>query len=275
MNHPLLRTVALTGLLLILGGMPASSILAQSDPPAEAQAPTSTAAVAPLEPLLTPAINPQTGALPTLEQLFFYSPYINGVLVGLSAIALTMFLWFLLSINGRAMAPADLVEQATKLVVAGKYEAAADLCRNHRRVFIASIIQRCAENADKDPAVLMDMIDAEGRRRADILWNRISYLADISNVAPMIGLLGTVTGMIKSFFGLSGGGGTVNAVVLSAGIGEAMSTTMFGLSVSIMALLFYSLTKGRATKALAEAEGAVHAIADHIKRVDRPAVTEH
>lgn len=211
-------------------------------------------------------IDPRTGQLPAFLELFMFSPIINGLIAALSVIALMLFLYFLLTINNRAMVPPDLVDELTKLVVRGKTEAASDLCRAHRRVFIASIVQRCVENAGKGHSVILDMIDAEGRRRADVVWNRISYLADVSNVAPMLGLLGTVVGMIVAFFGLERESGTINATVLSRGVGQAMSTTMFGLIVAIAALVFYSIIKARATRVLADAEQAVHAIADHIKR---------
>lgn len=222
----------------------------------------------PAAPTIIPGgtINPDTGALPTLQQLFFYSPVINGILAGLSVLALLMFLFHMATINNRAMVPSDLVDELTKLVVARRFEQAADLCRRNRRVFIASIVQRCVENPQKQHSVVIDMIDAEGRRRADVIWNRISYLADVSNVAPMLGLLGTVLGMIRAFFLLETEPGTVNARVLSSGVGQAMATTMFGLVVGIGALVLYSIVKGRATRTLADAEASVHAIADHVKR---------
>jgi len=212
------------------------------------------------------AIDPITGALSSWGTLFAFSPIINSIIAGLSVIALLLFIYFLLSINSRAMVPPDLVDELTKLVVAGKYEAATDLCRSRRGVFIASIVQRCAENAGQDHSVILDMLDAEGRRRADVVWNRISYLADVSNVAPMLGLLGTIMGMIKAFFLLEGHTASANATSLASGVGEAMGTTMFGLIVAITALVFYSLVKSRTTRVLAEAEQAVHSIADHIKR---------
>lgn len=211
-------------------------------------------------------INPVTGELPKFAELFGYSPVINGVIAALSILALLLFVYFMLSIRTSSLAPAALVDDLTKLVVAGKYEEAASVCRNHHSVFIASIVQRCVENAGKQHSVIMDMLDSEGRRRADILWNRISYLADVSNVAPMLGLLGTVVGMIRAFFLLPSETMSVNSRALSAAIGQAMGTTMFGLIVAIAALVFYSLVKARTTRALADAEQIVHSIADHIKR---------
>ena len=210
-----------------------------------------------------------TGTLPTLEQLFLFSPVINGMIAALSVISLALFFWYLLTINRQTMVPSELVDEVQKLVVRGKHEAAADLCRANRRIFVASIIQRCLDNAGKGHSVILDMIDAEGSRRADIIWNRISYLSDVSNVAPMLGLLGTVLGMMKAFFLLQGQTASVNAMGLSRGVGQAMSTTMFGLAVGIIALIFYSIIKARATLALAEAENTVHTITDHIKRNDQ------
>ena len=247
-----LKKFGLTAMFLVL----AAGTFAYAQSPAT---PATTAQVA-------DSINPLTGALPSLKELFMFSPYINGVIAALSIVAVLMFVVHMLSINPRTMAPAEFVDEVTKLVLRKKYEAAADLCRANRQIFSASIIQRCCENAGKGQSVIMEMIDTEGKRRADMMWNKISYLADISNVAPMLGLLGTVLGMIKAFFGLEQQTGSINAMILSQGVGQAMATTMFGLIVGIAATFFYSIVKGRATKSLAEAEQVVHSLADHMKR---------
>ncbi|QQE12935.1 MotA/TolQ/ExbB proton channel family protein [Planctomycetota bacterium] len=211
-------------------------------------------------------IDAATGALPTLKEMFMFSPYINGAIAVLSVIAVLLFVVYMLGISTRTMVPGDFVDEVMKLVLRKKYDAAADLCRANRGMFVASVVQRCCENAGKGQSVIMDMIDSEGKRRADMLWNRISYLSDIANVAPMLGLLGTVVGMITAFFGLEQQTGSINAKILSTGVGQAMATTMFGLVVGIAATIFYSIIKGRATRTLAEAEQVVHSIADHIKR---------
>ena len=201
-----------------------------------------------------------------MKDLFMLSPVINGIIAGLSVLGLIFFLYFMMSINRRTFAPPAFVDEVVKLVVRGDYERAGDVCRRARGVFAAGIVLRCVENHKQNHSVMLDMIDTEGRREADIVWNRVSYLADISNIAPMLGLVGTVLGMIKAFYGLEHESGGIDAMVLSRGVGEAMATTLFGLSVGILTLVFYSLTKARATRTLAEAEQAVHMIADHIKR---------
>ena len=224
------------------------------------------AAPAPQTPRAGLGIDVLTGQMPSFSELFFVSPIINPIIAVLSVISLLLFLYFFMTISSASMAPTMFVDEVSKLAIARKFDELTSLCRANQRVFIATVVQRCAENAGKEHSVIMDMIDSEGRRRADLMWNRISYLADVSNVAPMLGLLGTVIGMIQAFFGLTEGSASINSGVLSEGVAAAMSTTMFGLIVAIISLVFYSVVKARATKSLAAAEQVVHSIADHIKR---------
>jgi len=206
--------------------------------------------------------------LARFRDLFMFSPVINGIIGGLSVLGLLFFLFFMASINRRTFAPPGFVDEVVKLIIRGDFERAADACRRSRGVFAAPIVQRCIENQSQGHSSMLGLIDTEGRRQADIIWNRVSYLADISNIAPMLGLVGTVLGMIKAFYGLEHESGGIDAVVLSRGVGEAMSTTLFGLSVGIFTLVLYSLVKARATRTLADAEQAVHMIVDHLKQDD-------
>lgn len=246
---------------------------AQEQTPVRPGAPVEEAAVAVQQQVLDLVADEQPPKLSEqpiarFKDLFLFSPIINGLIVALSALGLVFFLYFMASINRRTFAPPGFVDEVVKLIVRGDLERAADACRRARGVFAAPIVQRCIENESQAHSVMLGLIDTEGRRQADIIWNRVSYLADISNVAPMLGLLGTVLGMIKAFYGLEHESGGMDAVVLSRGVGEAMSTTLFGLAVGIFTLVLYSLVKSRATRTLADAEQAVHMIADHLKRED-------
>ncbi len=220
----------------------------------------------------------EAGRLPTFQELFLFDPYINGTILALSALATILFVYFLLSINSRSFVPGSFVDEVTRLVIRRRFEQAADVCRSHRRVFAAGVIQRVLESeargVKRDHGSTLEMIETEGRRRADLIWNRISYLADISNVAPMLGLLGTVIGLLYVFFGLETQSGNFASKVLSQGVGRAMSTTMFGLGVGIVSLVYYSIIKSRTTRALAEAEAAVHSIADHLQQPAEGATVE-
>lgn len=204
--------------------------------------------------------------VPTVWALFMTSKYINGAILALSVIALLLFLFLLLTLTSGSFNPPRFVDDVTKLILNRNFEQATHLCQQRSHIFSSSIIQRLIENRDKELGVLMEILSAEGRRRSEVIWNRVGYLAEISNIAPMLGLLGTVVGMIKVFFTLTERIAGPNVGALSAGIAEAMSTTMFGLIVAIAAGVFYTIIRSRATAALTEAEQVCHTIADHTHR---------
>lgn len=204
--------------------------------------------------------------VPTVAALFMTSPYINGALLALSVIAMLLFLFMLLSLTSASFNPPRFVDNVTKLILNRQFDQAVHLCQSNSGVFSSSIIQRVIENRDKEHGELMEILSAEGRRRGETIWNRVSYLSEISNIAPMLGLLGTVVGMIKVFFTLTERIAGPNVDKLSAGIAEAMGTTMFGLIVAIAAGVFYTLARSRAVRVLAEAEQVCHTIVDHTHR---------
>lgn len=208
------------------------------------------------------------GNLPTFYELWDTSPGINTSIFALSFVSLALFTYFVMTISPAVLCPTAFVDDVTKLVISGQYDQAAILCRNNRHILIASVVQRCVENPTKDHSLLVSMIDAEGRRRADILWNRISYMLDVSNIAPMLGLLGTVVGMIETFYLLPHQAGNISSGLIAKGIGGAMATTMFGLLVAIPTIVLYGFVRSRLTQSLAEAEQVAHSIADHLKRGD-------
>ena len=88
----------------------------------------------------------------------------------------------------------------------------------------------------------------------DDLWQKLSYLADIAAIAPMVGLLGTVLGMIQAFNVIAFQTGAVKPVLLASGISKAMVTTATGLIVAIPAMIFYSFFRGRLQNVTARLE---------------------
>ncbi len=260
------------------GDPAAKPALVPTPAPAPAPAPAPTPAptavpVRPADPAASPV--PEGATLPSLQFLFNTSPIINGVIIALSVVTLLLFVYFLLTINIRAMLPPLFLDEVTKLAIARRYDEAADFCRSQQSLFAASILQRAFENVDKDPSHLLTVIEAEGKRRADLVWTRVSYLMEMSSLAPMLGLLGTVLGMLEAFFGLnaSPAGGGVGSKVLASSIGGAMTATFLGLTVAVLATVFHSIIKSRAVATLAEVELIVHSIADHVHRPDRPSGT--
>ena len=90
-----------------------------------------------------------------------------------------------------------------------------------------------------------------------MLTSRVTYLADIGAIAPLIGLLGTVFGMIEAFIEISAGEVQgVRQMGLAEGVSKALIATAGGLAISIPALIFYSIFRGRVQKYISELEAA-------------------
>lgn len=91
----------------------------------------------------------------------------------------------------------------------------------------------------------MDEVLLEESSRVE---KRIGFLAMFANVATLMGLLGTITGLIQSFAGIGNANAAEKAMILSKGISLAMNTTAYGLIVAVPALIMYSVLQNRATR---------------------------
>lgn len=91
-------------------------------------------------------------------------------------------------------------------------------------------------------------VENVGKMEISKMESGVSMLATISNLAPSIGFLGTVTGMIKAFFDMANAGNNIDIQLLSGGIYEAMVTTVGGLIVGLIASFLYSIIVGRINK---------------------------
>lgn len=147
---------------------------------------------------------------------------------------------------------------------------------NRRGECVARITQKTLDFATKNSEAafteIREVAQAEGSRQSNILNQRITYLADIGTIAPMVGLLGTVIGMIKSFLEISAGNFEgVRQMELASGVSEALITTASGLVVGIIAMIFYSVFRGRVQRYVSELEAAsTHLLALLSSQFQRP-----
>lgn len=101
---------------------------------------------------------------------------------------------------------------------------------------------------------IKESIESAGKQEIYKLEKGLSVLATISGVAPLLGFLGTVTGMISAFMKIESLGGNASPTDLAGGIWEALLTTAFGLSVGIIAYLFYNYFVTKINKLVSEME---------------------
>jgi biopolymer transport protein ExbB len=178
----------------------------------------------------------------------------------LSVAAVVMILLFLLTIRRNAVVSDRFMNNAEAMIRKRDFLGLIGYCHRQNEC-MARIAQKSLEFMTKNSSAtfgdVREVAESEGSRQAGMLASRITYLADIGSVAPMVGLLGTVIGMIKSFMNISTGSFEgVRQMKLASGVSEALITTAAGLMVGIPALVFYSIFRGRVQKYIAELEAA-------------------
>ncbi|MBQ0006820.1 MAG: MotA/TolQ/ExbB proton channel family protein [Alistipes sp.] len=129
-------------------------------------------------------------------------------------------------------------------IAEGKIEDALTLCRKDDTT-IARLIEKGIERLGRPLPDIQASIENMGNVEVARLERGLPILATISGGAPMIGFLGTVTGMIRAFFNMSQAGSNVDITLLSGGIYEAMLTTVGGLFVGIIAYFGYNFLTSR------------------------------
>ncbi|MGE3165161.1 MAG: MotA/TolQ/ExbB proton channel family protein [Planctomycetota bacterium] len=157
--------------------------------------------------------------------------------------------WYLLRNGARA----DTLAQSTLSAVrAGDHGAARDLCQRARGV-TARTLASCLAHAPRGQRAMEDAIQEQLLHELPALQRSFGGISVLGATAPLLGLLGTVTGIIQTFGALRVPG-TPNAGLMAGGIAEALVTTAAGLVIAIPILLLNSALSGRSDRTLADAE---------------------
>lgn len=127
---------------------------------------------------------------------------------------------------------------------AGKIQSAKTLCAKYDSP-IARMVEKGIDHRNKSLQEVQTAMENAGNVEVARLEKGLSGLASIAGGAPMLGFLGTVTGMIRAFFNMANSGNNVDITLLSGGIYEAMITTVGGLIVGIVAYFGYNFLVGR------------------------------
>ncbi len=170
--------------------------------------------------------------------IFNVNPAIISTLLIFSVLLLTFSLerfWTFMAYGGFSE---DFWKRLKASVQAGRYHDARTLCEQSKnvfaRVFFVALNSVHLSRADNE-----DMVQIEKENRVELLRKRLGLFATLSFVSPLVGLLGTVTGIMQAFhdLGRSGSGG---ANIVAAGIAEALVSTAAGIIVAVPAALLYN-----------------------------------
>jgi biopolymer transport protein ExbB len=220
---------------------------------------TSAAPAAPaVAPAATPSFVPEIHTKSILETLLA-AGWVMGLLFALSVFFVMLVIVYLLTIRRGAIVSSGFMATADALLRKRDYLGLLAVSNRHGEA-IARVVQKMLDFITKNPGAdngqLREIAETEGTRVASSLNNRVTYLADIGMIAPLLGLLGTVLGIIRSFGALGADLGTARYVLLSKGISEALVNTCAGLAIGIPAMMFYAYFRGKAQKLISELESA-------------------
>lgn len=157
----------------------------------------------------------------------------------LSLVAVYIFVERMMTIKRAAKTPNQFIEKIKSLVLKGDVSGARLLC-SQTDTPVAKMIEKGITRIGSPLKNIEVSIENVGKIEIYKLEKNLPLMATISGAAPMIGFLGTVTGMIKAFISIAQEEGSVSPRLLSEGIYEAMITTAAGLFVGIVAYLMYN-----------------------------------
>jgi len=169
-----------------------------------------------------------------------------------SIVALAVFLERIWVLRRKRVIPEEFIRNVEDLIRKQKISEAIFLCQGDTssigKIFLAGL-----KNAGRGMWLVKEAIEERGGREAAILEKHVGILSTIANLTPLLGLLGTVSGMIKTFNVISVQG-VGNPGPLAGGIAEALITTASGLSVAIPTLVCHRVVKDKAESLIFEME---------------------
>ena len=160
-----------------------------------------------------------------------------------SVISLAIILERFLALKTKNVAPPELLDRIRKLLKKGDLEDRT-ITEIEENSPLGKVLAAGLRNPNQHRVVIKEAIEEAGRHVVHELERHLQTLGTIANITPLLGLLGTVIGMIKVFSAITTFG-VGDPQALAEGISEALVTTAAGLSVGIPSLMFFRYFKGR------------------------------
>ncbi len=158
-------------------------------------------------------------------------------------------LYFQYNIDG-----SSFMFEVQKHIMGNDVDGAIRLCNGAGKAALPRVIKAGLSRASRDDQQIQNAIDAASLEIIPKLERRLNYLALIANIATLLGLLGTITGLIHSFNAVALADPSQRQALLSAGIAEAMNCTAFGLITAVMTMVAHSVLGAKATNLVEEVD---------------------
>ena len=178
--------------------------------------------------------------------------------IAVVAIVLERFI----ALRRQRIMPTRFLDQVRRSVYRGDVRAVLETCDEHP-VALARVLRAGFARHEMGAVEMEKAFESAGQLEASALTARVRGLGVVSNLAPMLGFLGTVTGMIKAFNSIAAAG-TSNPGLVASGISEALLTTAAGLLVGIPALALYHFFRGRVDQLITAMETVTLELLDEL-----------
>ena len=167
------------------------------------------------------------------------------------AIVLERFIRIVLQFN---IDGTSFMFEVQKYVLANDIDGAIRVCNGAGRSALGRVVKAGLQRASRDEHQIQNAIDAASLEVIPKIEKRLHYLSLIANLATLLGLLGTISGLIGCFDAVAKAEASQRQNILSSGIAEALNCTAFGLIVAITAMIFYSWLSARASVLVEEVD---------------------
>lgn len=172
----------------------------------------------------------------------------------LAVVSIYIFFERCFAISSSTREDKNFMQQIRTLILDGRIDEAEKLCKSTNTPY-SRIIEKGVSRIGRPMNDVLVAIENVGNMEVAKLEKGFTWLATTAAGAPMIGFLGTVTGMVQAFFALASAGSNSNVSILASGIYEALVTTVAGLIVGIIALFAYNYLTSRVNKVMNKLEG--------------------
>lgn len=196
-----------------------------------------------------------TVANESLWDLVLKGGWIMIPLALLAIVSIYVFFERTFAISSASREDKDFMQKIKNFIHEGKIEEARKLCQETNTPS-SRMIEKGLSRIGRPMNDVLVAVENVGNIEISKLEKGFSWLATTAAGAPMIGFLGTVTGMVQAFMALAGAGSSANVTVLSQGIYEALVTTVAGLIVGIIAMFAYNFLSSRVKKVMNKLENS-------------------
>ncbi len=203
----------------------------------------------------------------TLIDLIKFGGWVGYLIILLSVVAVALVIEYALSIRQKALLPDQDIDRLRSLIAGGRYDDIVKDATDGEVSFVTTVVAAGVKERSRGYEAVVRAMENRADELTGRLLRKIEHLNMIANISPMLGLLGTVMGMVTSFNQISVAVGGVDPRRLAGGIFEALMTTVMGLIVAIPALYAFGIFRNRVDGLVAEATTHAEELVEPLKKL--------